>query len=99
MCQTNLNQFIGSFYSSALKVENPKPKLIILDPKAKIMFTSTTQSFGPKQQTRRALGGQIELERTKHYYKQKHKQDKNYTKKKSRPKLLGNKQQKSTPNE
>jgi hypothetical protein len=41
---------------------------------------------------------------TKHYYKQKQqpitgkqKQDKNYTKRKSQPKLQGNKQQRSTP--
>jgi hypothetical protein len=31
----------------ALKVENPKPTLVLLDPKARIKFMSTTQRFGP----------------------------------------------------
>jgi hypothetical protein len=69
-------------------------------------LTSTIQRFGPKQQTQRASDEQIERERIKHYYKQKQKsitgkqkQEKNYTKRKSQPKLQGNKQQRSTPSE
>jgi hypothetical protein len=54
-----------------LRAENPKPKLIILNPKARIMFTFITQRSRPKQQTQRASGEQIERERIEHYYKQK----------------------------
>ena len=92
------SQSIGSSYFLALRAKNSKPKLIIIDPKARITFTSTTQRSRPKQQTRRASSRQIEWERNKHYYKQKQKQDKNYTKRKRQPKLQGNKQQISTPN-
>jgi hypothetical protein len=34
-------------YSLTLKVENPRPTLVLLDSKARIMFTSTTQRSGP----------------------------------------------------
>jgi hypothetical protein len=30
-----------------LRVENPRPTLVLLDPKARITFTSTTQTSGP----------------------------------------------------
>jgi hypothetical protein len=92
--QTDSNQCIGNTYFSVLGAENLKPKFILIDPKAKITFTSTIQKSRPKKQTRRASGGQIEQERTNHYYKQKQKtitgkqkQDRNYTKKKSQLKL------------
>jgi hypothetical protein len=84
-----------------LRVENRKPKLILLNQQARITFAFTTQGVGLKQQTRRALGRQIE-----HYYEQKQKpitmkqkRDKNYTKRKSQPKLQGNKQHRSTLSE
>ena len=31
----------------ALRAENPRPTLVLLNPKVRIMFTSTTQRFGP----------------------------------------------------
>jgi hypothetical protein len=33
-------------YFLTLRVENPRPTLVLLDPKARITFTSTTQRFG-----------------------------------------------------
>ena len=76
MHQTNSNQCIGNSYSLVLRAENLNPKLILLEPKARIMFTFTTQRFRPKQQTQRASSGQIKRERTTHYYKQKKKKTK-----------------------
>ena len=41
------NLCIGSNYSSTLRAENHRPTLVLLDPKARIMFISTTQRSGP----------------------------------------------------
>jgi hypothetical protein len=47
MYQADTIQCIGSIYSSVLRAEIPKPILILLNPKAKISFTSTTQRSRP----------------------------------------------------
>jgi hypothetical protein len=47
MYQIDTIQCIGSTYFSALRADIPKPILILLNPKARISFTSTTQRSGP----------------------------------------------------
>jgi hypothetical protein len=43
-----------------MRVENPKPKLFFLDPKAKIMFIFTTQKSRPSLNTQKGKGKPIE---------------------------------------
>jgi hypothetical protein len=89
-----------------LRVENLKPKLILLDPKARDnvhihnlkVWTKAANPKGIRQADRAREDRALLQAKTKTDYR-KQKQDKNYTKRKSQPKLQGNKQQRSTPSE